>query len=40
MTRKTHWERLVDLFGGNGAGLTRWQTARLCWNHLCGVIRP
>lgn len=37
-SRRFHWDRLVDLFGGYGAGLTRWQTARLCWHHLWRLI--
>lgn len=37
MNRRFHWDRLVDLFGHHDY-LTRWQTARLCWNHFRGLI--
>lgn len=40
MSRRFHWDRFYDLMSGNGLGLNRWETARLCWHHLCGLVRP
>jgi hypothetical protein len=40
VSRRTHMERVVDLLGAGGKGLTRKRRTQLCWDHFWRMLWP